>query len=93
MGASGVLVYTGSLDASSVMSEAHATSSANASQGYRGRKLDLAKKRGRMAAPEEALQKAGLDQVSILHRLDPTKQEGSGSSDSNGDTGTKRKPP
>ena len=60
---SGALVRTGALGASSVMSEARSTSSANVRQGYRAKALDLAKERGKATALEKALRKAGLDPV------------------------------
>ena len=48
-----------------MMSEARSTSSANVRQGYRVKSLDLAKEKGKNAAPEAALRAVGIDPDNI----------------------------
>ena len=59
VGASGALVRTGASGASSVMSEARSTSSANVRHRYRVKSLDLAKEKGKKCSPRSSAQSGG----------------------------------
>ena len=61
VGAGGASVRIGASGASSVMSEARSTSSANIRHRYHVKSLDLAKEKGKNAALEAVLRAAGID--------------------------------
>ena len=93
VGASGASVRTGASGASSVMSEARSSSSANVRHGYRVKSLDLAKEKGKTAALEAALRAAGIDPNNISGIAKRSEIAGSleGESESEEESATKTK--
>ena len=90
VGSSGASMRTGALGASSVMSGARSTSSANVRHGYRVESLDLAKDRGKNAALEAALRAVGIDPDNIAGVRKRSENVESGSPDDDSESEVNR---